>query len=178
VYALFGTHGQLPIVVGTFGEGYVLVDATNGAVDGPYEFASVIDPVPLLLGHTPTYVSGSGVDVVDGEGCEQTTAKEWKPGPLPWTPLPVVPGPLPKAPPCPRCPSVQPNPAVPGHYSPYVCVGNTLGCACTSYGEGTIPGVPGTVPERLVCRGDVCDTNGTPPNAPIGMLNCTKHYYY
>jgi len=179
-------------VGGTFGEGYVLVDATNGAVDGPYTLESVIDPVPLLLGHAPTYVSGSGVDVVDERGCEQTTAKKWNPGPLPpttpWTPTPVPPTILPWTPICPKCPAnVNPaTPVVPGLYPLYDCIPTSGSCICTFYGEGSIPG-KGIVPRRLRCTykridGGNCPEN--PPNPPSlppvdsPKGTCTDEYYF
>ena len=189
VYALFGTHGQLPIVVGTFGEGYVLVDATNGAVDGPYEFASVIDPVPLLLGHTPTYVTGSGVDVVDERGCEAVGAKTWKPtapGPGPVVPRPAPPG-APNTGPwtCDGCKTiiVPRTPLVPGYWeATYTCTQLSTGCSCEAYGQGnSAPNTPGFIPIKDICTTPNCPSpTPTPPNAGGAnpAMTCVPHYYY
>ncbi len=179
IHVLFGAYGSLPAVVVTFAGGFVLVDATNGAVDGPFAPESALDPSGLLSGH-PEYAN-SGWSIVDDQGCGQVVSKSWKPtAPPGYTPRPAPPGisPAPWYPPGSTAPVVPIKPAIPGWWSPYICVQNTIGCACTTYGQAACP-TPGTppVPMKETCTIPICPSPA--PNPPAGAgLSCTTEYFY
>lgn len=184
VNANFGRYGSLPVFVGVYQSGsdagFILVDGINGAVDGPFVSGSAIDPRGLLITHTGTYLSQTGVSVADAKtGTCAPVTKTWEDTPPPgWTPTPATPG----------TPATQPG-GRPSHWQDYQCADTTTGkCRCTSGGTGT-SGTPATTTDtRVVCLCDgPCTSNqpGGHPNvppppitAPPGMTGCSCKQQY
>jgi hypothetical protein len=186
VNANFGRYGSLPLIVGVYQSGsdagFVLIDGITGTVDGPFVSGSAIDPRGLLTLHGATFVSGSGVQVVDAKtGNCVAAAPTWHPitptSPIPpgYTPRPAVPGlpvtdpkSLPGWPTVPRCFTV----AIPAS------------CVCT-YEEVWIPG-PGLTPairveQSCTCPMAVC--TGPVPNQPglvpaVATCTCGPSRYW
>lgn len=73
--ATFGAYGDLPLALVQFEDSYVLVDTTNGGVDGPFEPTSPFDASLLLASHTEAYETGSAVSYIDDKGCKADAPK-------------------------------------------------------------------------------------------------------
>jgi len=165
VDATFGVFGSLPLVGVTFDDAFVLLDATDGTLDGPFELESPLDATVLLASHSG-YTSGTTVKYVNASGCYVVVAPDWRTTPPPgWTPAPVVP------PATPTTPNGRQS-----HWTDWHCtpVSDPLGrtCFCLSTGTGIGTGLP-TVRTEVRCRcfpnanGDCLGVgSGTHPNVP------------
>lgn len=196
VHALFGTYGDLPIVVLTYDRGFLLVDAISGNVTGPYAAGTPIDALGLLTNHE-SYQNGSAVQIVgvSEEGCVAgwPIAGTWHLTPPPGTlaprppragcpdpvagPCPPVPSPLPDPGGCTTNPTIGPPP-VPGTSRP-----------CFPPANPNVPGWPSTTAYCQAAPGGgcVCRTSGrqqgvpsslpyptrTTWTCPSGAMNCT-----
>jgi len=163
VDAAFGVFGSLPIVGVTFDDAFVLVDSTNGAVDGPFDLVSPLDAT-VLLAQQSAYVTGTTVRYVNASGCLILTAPQWRTTQPPgWTPAPVTPG----------VPATNPG-GRQSHWTDWHCTQKSQGnCVCISTGSGSGTGRP-TVRTEVRCT---CAPNpttgsclgvgsGTHPNVP------------
>lgn len=179
--AHFAVYGQLPVVLIKLPDAFVLIDAVNGNVAGPYDLTSDMDARPLLSVHNAAWVI-AGAKFFGRNGCNYMAAPGWKdtpPGGGPQWPL---------------TPAVAP--ATPeGGGAPYNCrpVGQG-GCVCTRPDTRTVP--PGTTPVPTQTRCDYtpagCDPgagctgpynpqypSGNPPGPPQGCnVNCKPQYWY
>ena len=82
--ATFGLFGSLPVLAVWYGEGYFLVDGTNGLVSGPYLDGTPYNAVELLLNHNE-YIPGTQSLVLRAAtGCEDSgEGPGWKDTPPP-----------------------------------------------------------------------------------------------
>lgn len=159
-HALFGTCGDLPIVVVTYDRGFLLVDSVNGQTIGPFEPGTGIFAQKLLGQHLDAYDGSSPIQMVvaiGNDGCVDSGAVAatwhevpwWRPW-WPWgTPRPAVPG-LPKAPP----PTPAPTPPGPGYPAPppanpsapgwaaWSCSAAGAMCCCTETSQQLVAGPP------------------------------------
>ncbi len=149
VDAAFGVFGSLPLVGVTFDDVFVLLDTTNGVMDGPFDLDSPLDATVLLAQHG-AYAAGSTVRYVSFSGCPKTNVGIWHPStplppgsaprppctlPLVQCRLPIWPGGMPPAPPL--YPPTPPfNPLVPG-WTGCTCPATGL---CSEVDRGTLPG--------------------------------------
>lgn len=183
VEAWFGTYGSLPIVVLNYSGGFLLIDAVDGFIDGPFAPGSPIVPSALLATHADVYVSGTPVMVVDATSlCGAGTGKTWHDtAPPGWVPaVPVT---------TPGDPANNPNDR-PCHWSNYNCefvLGK--GCVCTSTGTGTSGTPPVTTTTKTV---QVCPTTadsdcrataktyppGPPPPMNTGCAAAVQYWFY
>jgi len=209
VNANFGRYGSLPVFVGVYQSGsdagFILIDGINGAVDGPFVSGSAIDPRGLLITHTGTYLSQTGVSVAHSKtGNCAGVAAGWKDTPPPgYHPRPAVPGATPVWPPgtapdlvplCgtgtpplgpPTCYPFNPDPTRPGWFGNYNCWTAGAFCYCESYGEevGPNPGDPVIIIKRRCSTIGACPGGplGTPPGTPHGTPgagNCVQKYWH
>ncbi len=162
----FGTYGVLPVALVTSETECVLVDATTGAVAGPFAAGSAINPAALLALHPGVYTPGTSFSVIVGlSNCTILLAP---------TPHRTPPSNFLPDPPLPLFPPTSPN-GRPGHWTNFHCDispghgGRT--CSCTSYGTGTAPGHP-LVRTQVTCRcfpdanGNCNPTPNAHPNVP------------
>jgi hypothetical protein len=184
VDAAFGVFGSLPMLGVTFDDAFVLLDATEGAIDGPFDLDSPLDATVLLSQHA-AYAPGTAVKYFNASGCVAVTAVQWRSTPPPgWTPAPVVPG----------APATSPN-GRPSRWTDWHCSpvsGSANGgrtCRCISNGTGSGTGRPSVRTEvRCDCfpnaNGDCLGVgSGTHPSVPPaitpgippagGMTGCT-----
>jgi len=186
IEAWFGAYGSLPILMAISDDGFVLIDATTGAMDGPFVPGSVVDPSNLLAAHDTVYMEGSSVVVVSAESlCQVVAAPTWRNTPPPgWTPTPPTPGAPPTTP-----------PGRTTNWTDYRCF-RILGgrCRCESTGTGTGGTPPATIRTRVTCycspaNGTDCTPPGNPghPNIPPGAItppgtltgcSCTQQWFY
>lgn len=167
VDATFGVFGSLPLLGVTFDDAFVLLDATEGVLDGPFDLDSPLDATALLAQHA-AYASGTTVRYVNASGCIAVAAARWRSTPPPgWTPAPVVPG----------APATSPN-GRPSRWTDWHCSpisgsangGRTCRCISNGTGSGTLrPSVRTEV--RCDCfpnaNGDCLGVgSGTHPNIP------------
>ena len=146
VDAAFGVFGSLPLVGVRFDDAYVLLDTTDGTLDGPFDLASPLDASVLLAQHG-AYVSGTTVRYRNASGCKVVAGPTWIPWPRPG-PIPAIPGttpavPLPHTPSAPRPPNT-----IPGNPTSWSCqtqgTGPGLKCVCESmeyWDDLTVPPV-------------------------------------
>lgn len=181
VDATFGVFGSLPMLGVTFDDAFVLLDATEGVLDGPFDLDSPLDATALLSQHA-AYAAGTTVRDVSFGGCPHTIAATWHPGGLPA----VTPAPTPRVPitlpgPTTRCPppgSTPPNPPAPTAwpnsipcYNPANPAGGWAGCTCSGtsgtffciVSEQFVGGTPPRVYQRVTYYN--C---GAGPTAPAG----------
>jgi hypothetical protein len=183
VDAHFGVYGQLPLVEVQFNDGFVLVDALNGAVSAPFATASAYDAREMIASHVGLAASEISARYYRQLGCTQLAAI-WNltPPAPPWNPM--VPNPtLP--------PNSNPNrgpardPSMPGWPSAWSCttVAGVPGmtCICVRTSVWVNPGSPAMiVPEQCVHVGPCLNTpplntpgGGTPPGRGF-----TCQYWY
>ena len=193
--ALFGTYGSLPMLVGVFSDngtnGFVLIDALTGVMDGPFEAHSVIDPRPLLALHSE-YISGTGIRVIDSKtGCDMPVAVGWNPAAPPGT---YVPRPAPN----PFVPTTDPR-NVPGWPTQPRCVTVTVpaGCNCIYTVQHLCSPPPPALPNSCTppgyreevtcpCPMSACTNTATPPYPPCpgtaypppAASGCTSRFWY
>jgi hypothetical protein len=182
MHLVFGRFGALPVLEVAFDgrDVYVLVDGLTGAMTAAAVTGTVFDGTSLLT-KTGGYVSGSGAEFVDLEGCVILAATR-----VPWTPLPApaTPGaPLPGTWTPPTYPFPMPGigtgPA--GRPSPWTCNATTSGpCICTTTYNYVDPscccGNTSTVPGgcllkiEIVCNGGqiIGSCPATSPNTTPG----------
>ena len=178
VDASFGVFGSLPLVGVTFDDAFVLLDATDGTLDGPFELESPLDATVLLAQHS-AYAAGSTVRYVNASGCLVVAAPRPRSTPPPgWTRAPIVPG----------APPTSPNGRL-SHWTDFTCTMDAQGyCRCVSYGSGSGTSRP-LVRTEIRCRcspdanGNCNATPSTHPNVPPavtpgvgpggGMTGCT-----
>lgn len=190
--ALFGTYGSLPMLVGVFSDngtnGFVLIDAMTGVMDGPFEAHTAIDPRPLLALHSE-YISGTGIRVIDSKtGCDMPVAIGWHPAPPagPYAPRPI---------PNPNVPTTSPR-YLPGWPTQPTCITITSPptCSCTWTEQDlctTVPASACTPPGYRVkitcsCPVSTCTTTAVPPFPPCPGAGrgpplppgCTATYWY
>ena len=192
VDATFGVFGSLPLVGVTFDDAFVLLDATDGTLDGPFGLTSSLDATVLLASHSG-YTSGTTVRYVNHSGCATIAAPQWRNTPPLGTPaiwplLPAVPG----APGVCRPPGA---PAPPAAVPSWQCRSAALGsCICTRrVFPAPGPGIPLTPPpmqDKCVydpsCGPSACapvippNCAGTPPSPGGGCLapTCFPQWYY
>ncbi|MCC6321401.1 MAG: hypothetical protein IT438_08205 [Phycisphaerales bacterium] len=173
VDAVFGVFGSLPLVGVMFGDAYVLLDSTNGNIDGPFALTSVLSPDSLLAAHSQVYSSGSAVEFYSGPGCATTVAARWRNTfcmfctvpPITWTPPP------------------------PG--MAYFCFttgqqsDGSIGCTCERHGTLVYGTPPVTYRVREVCdcgtgAATPCATGwvALPPTPPCTVPPCPTQYWY
>ncbi len=179
--------GSLPLVGVTFHDAFVLLDATEGTMDGPFDLESPLDATALLAQHS-AYAATTTVRYVNPSGCLMVAAPQWRTTPPPgWTPAPVIP----------------PNPATnplgrPSHWTDWHCdpipgIGGR-DCRCVSLGTGSGTRRPTVRTEvRCTCfpnaNGDCLGVgSGTHPNIPPtitpgippagGMAGCVWIQYW
>jgi len=185
VDAAFGVFGSLPLVGVKFDDAFVLLDATDGTLDGPFDLESPLDATILLAQHSG-YVAGTSVRYTSFGGCFAVAAPQWRTTQPPgWTPAPVVP------PATPTTPNGRPS-----HWTDWTCTLNAAGnCSCLSTGTGSGTRRP-TIRTEVRCT---CAPNpitgsclgvgsGTHPNIPPtvtpgvapggGMTGCTCTQYW
>lgn len=180
VYAAwFGTYGELPLVAVIFDDAWLLIDATNGSVDGPFTSGSPMNPSRLLSHHLDAGLP-TGLQTVDEEGCLVNTAAGWRntrpPG---YTPAAPAPGALPGEP-----------KSLPGHYPEWgPCLNAQTSCTCIkSPGSYTKPpSLP--ITSRWICTcpvgpGGACpdppkpNPIGPPPPFPGAGCDCKEQWLY
>ncbi|MBX3405350.1 MAG: hypothetical protein KF869_01195 [Phycisphaeraceae bacterium] len=175
--ATFGIFGALPLLGVTFDDAFVLLDAAEGNLDGPFDLDSPLDAT-VLLAHHAAYATGTTVRYVNASGCPTNAAARWRPTPPPggpFTPRPAAPN-MPTPPLLiPGVPAGYPtlplNPILPGWWTDWACV-TTPGpgpwaatCTCYSYGRYDDP-TGGSHWVRKKCVGNFpCGAGpaGTPP---------------
>jgi len=177
VDAAFGVFGSLPLVGVTFDDAFVLVDSTNGTVDGPFDLDSPLDATVLLESH-PSYNAGSTVRFRLMWGCEGTMTAIWNPNPPDPTFVPIPP------------PATAPPGTPPGRPSTWVCFTFPvpLRCVC-SHDEWwwcptpcpAVPGLPTVVRARIRCEtAGACPATtpatGTP--LPTPPWACSDTFWY
>jgi len=191
VDASFGVFGSLPLVGVTFDDAFVLLDATDGTLDGPFGLESPLDATVLLASHSG-YTSGTTVRYHNVNGCGAVARPRWRPTAPPggpFTPRPAAPN-LPPPPIVipgvpPGYPTLPLDPSIPGWWTDWAC-STTPGpgpwaatCTCYSYGRYDDPG-GGSHWVRRKCVGNFpCNAGpvGTPPGQfpavpePDGTLN-------
>jgi len=163
VDASFGVFGSLPLVGVTFDDAFVLLDATDGRLDGPFALTSPLDAT-VLLANQSGYVAGTTVRFHIVGGCGAVAAPSWRTTPPPGS-GPRWPGATPPFwifPPTENVP-FQMQPSRPSWWSNYDCAVSNGFCVCTAYGQFTMPG-------RLIWVRNKCVTPGAggcpPPTAP------------
>ncbi len=174
VDASFGVFGSLPLVGVTFDDAFVLLDATDGALDGPFALASPLDATVLLASHS-AYVVGTTVRYHNIAGCGTTIAATWRNSRPCWF--------------CGTIPIIW-NPPVPGGQT-YFCTefgyhpDGSQACVCAKFGTLTYGTPPVTVPVREVCwcgpyGAAGCGGGWTTGLPPLGCLvpTCTPQYFY
>ncbi|MBX3405349.1 MAG: hypothetical protein KF869_01190 [Phycisphaeraceae bacterium] len=62
--ATFGIFGSLPLLGVTFDDAFVLLDAAEGNLDGPFDLDSPLDAT-VLLSHHAAYATGTTVRYVN-----------------------------------------------------------------------------------------------------------------
>lgn len=193
--AAFGIYGSLPIISITFDDAYIVMDCTNGELDGPFEPDSDIDATLLLSKH-PEFVAGSSIRYYKGIGCPARSAVWHLTPPVavpPYSTCPAVPGstPVTVLPPF-RVPGTPPgtpvtlNPTVPGWLTtpglgPWPtsggCVATTATCTCMQYGQ-QLGGPPGTPPLWYRVRTICPAAAGCPPASFSGCFSPTVWYWW
>jgi|GEM_PF-2453566 len=177
---LFGRYGALPVAEVAFParDVYVLVDAVNGNMAGPFAMGTPFD-ASALLAAVPEYQPGSAAKLVmAATACIVYTDKDKDLPGGPW-----VPGaPLP--------PGLTPVPgAIPGKPSKWDCKSsNVIGChcvttynytelPCTSGNKVTMPGGGCLVKATVDCQGpgtaQCASTPNTTPASPTTVPNGT-----
>ncbi|MBX3402702.1 MAG: hypothetical protein KF699_04730 [Phycisphaeraceae bacterium] len=68
VDATFGVFGSLPLLGVTFDDAFVLLDAAEGNLDGPFDLDSPLDAT-VLLSHHAAYSTGTTVRHVNTAAC-------------------------------------------------------------------------------------------------------------
>ncbi len=179
VDAAFGVFGSLPLLGVTFDDAFVLLDATEGTMDGPFDLESPLDATALLAQHA-AYAATTTVRYRITLGCGAVAAPMWQPTPPPggpFTPRPAAPN-LPTPPILlPGIPAGYPqlplNPALPGWWTDWACV-TTPGmgpwsatCTCYSYGRYDDP-AGGSHWVRRKCVGNF-PCNAGPAATPPGQ---------
>jgi len=173
IQASFGVFGELPVVVASLNDCYILLDATNGNVSGPFELTSPLDARGLLSLHIGAYQAGTAVRYFSSSGCTRTVAASWK-----------------TSPPCPwYLPACTFTPALPAagtwqcfDYGLHPNNTGTPRCVCEYTGTATRG--PVTVPFRLNCdcgpAGAACGGSvpGTPVTPPGGCALCMPQYFH
>jgi hypothetical protein len=173
--------GSLRMLGVTFDDAIVLLDATEGNLDGPFDLDSPLDATALLAQHA-AYATGTTVKYFSFGDCPHINAGSWHPGGVPA----VVPAPTPRLPStfpsqpnrCPPPGSTPPNPppatAWPNRipcYNPANPAGGWAGCTCSGT-SGTfycivskqfVGGTPPRVYQRVTYYN--C---GAGPTAPAG----------
>jgi len=168
VDAAFGVFGSLPLVGVTFDDAFVLVDSTNGAVDGPFDLVSPLDATVLLAQHS-AYAAGSTVRYVNFGGCSAIFPPTWRtrtPGSPMWPGTPLPPWPL-----LPGTPTVPP-----GGPANYTCLPAGAGCRCERLDIRPPVGGQPAYATRTVCHhtagcgpaGGTCPTTPQIPNPATG----------
>jgi hypothetical protein len=61
IKALFGVHGEPPMVAVQLGDCTVLLDAVTGKMSGPYEKEEPLNASGLLQAHPAAYAIGTGI---------------------------------------------------------------------------------------------------------------------
>lgn len=203
VEAAFGKYYcSLPMLRVDIENTYVLIDAINGNLIGPFAAGSAYDARPLLQAHS-AYSNADAVEYVAWTGCTSkypvADTKVTRPGapPAPWAPIPAR-------------PATPNNPGWPaGNPSPWVCTTLPSGvCECkrrVTYRPSPAPAHPGTTPcpagvpcpprwpqvitEEETCTwnpgtwGGFCNTNpqtpgGGVPIPPGAPRTCTSEHYW
>jgi len=180
VDAAFGVFGSLPLVGVTFDDAFVLLDAVNGNVDGPFALTSPLNAASLLAAHSQEYVASQPVRFFSAQGCQKVVAASWRPSPPSWGSPPwgppswflfgtnyfctlLLPAPL-----WPRvdCSCIREGTSRDGDRR---AVRLREVCICTSCaGTGTAGGPPsGTVP-----------TGGVPPTPAGSTCTCVLEYFH
>jgi len=146
---VFGRYGRLPVVQVAFDlEGqYVLVDALNGSVFGPFKTGEAFNGSGLLASRAESASTsfGSFVDPVTGCPIVADTRTPWIPAGPGGPALPLPPGLTPVAP-------APGSPLLPGKPSPWKCTTSPVGiCRCETTYNYWGPCAPGpTYPPNVV----------------------------
>lgn len=167
--ARFGRFGSLPLLEVDFADAFVLVDAINGNIAGPFEAGTAFDASSLLQMHSE-YVAATPVVYLNSGGCTQPVAGKWHNGP-----------------PCWFCsPTITWNPPGPTGLT-WFCTSYSLwngasACVCTRFGTITIGTPPVTYQVREECwcgaPGPPCGGGWTTGTPPAGCSPCHTQYYY
>jgi len=187
--AVFGVYGSLPIIIVDLPGAYIVVDGTNGNIDGPFTPSSSIDALGLLGHHLGEYANGTGVIYYSTGGCTVSALsarKRWNPTapgnyPPPFNPQPVAPPGTPVPPYIiPGVPGTSPlavRPDRPGWFTDWLCTtvpGPGLfspSCDCSSYGQ-YLDSTGSWIWVRVRCIGNFPCAAG-PPAGPGGIYPAT-----
>ncbi len=164
IRALFGVHGELPIVGVQLGDAYVLLDAISGNFSGPFKQGEPINASGLLQAYPDAYAAGTGIRYVSAAGCPTTVVGTWHDSPPPGSWTPSAPTVVP--------PSTTVPKSNPGWWQPWQCFDTVGGkCKCTSGGSDDKS--PATTPATRTPTQILC-TNCTPPAAGCGAIPVPK----
>lgn len=179
LHGMFGQFGALPIVVVVYENGYLLLDAVDGTMVGPFHHEDKIDLLTLFTLRSEYSVGTSVAGVNMSSSTMQVAVVRKHPAPPPgygadpactpwgcWTPR---------------------TPSTPTGTPFYNCqVSITQKCVCKANGTyvpnpGQPPGPP--VPTEIVCTypagpGGSCNANGTPPGLIPAPASCKQTWTY
>jgi hypothetical protein len=171
VDAHFSVYGQLPLVEVQFNDGFVLVDALNGAVSAPFATASAYDAREMIASHIGLPANEVAARYFSWRGCHLPVSTTWSDTP------PAAPRYTPKPP-----PAGAPAGTIPGQPSGFQCLdrygwfpgGTGAACACTrtwTYLDTSF------TPAREITVTEECVKAGACPTPPSGVLGtCTSRW--